>query len=125
MRISDWSSDVCSSDLSSAIGLTKVSLASSDLSAACGSAKPVGRSFSKFSALEKRVDKSSSTLAVGVFAADLTRSAKLRFLEVIDQPFTENIFRNSRVKAFTSSIARDFLAKIGRASCRERVCQYV
>src|SRR3546814_8941207 len=92
---------------SSAIGLTKVSLASSDLSAACGSAKPVGRSFSKFSALEKRVDKSSSTLAVGVFAADLTRSAKLRFLEVIDQPFTENIFRNSRVKAFTSSIARE------------------
>src|SRR3546814_2654603 len=58
---------------SSAIGLTKVSLASSDLSAACGSAKPVGCSFSKFSVLEMRVDKSRSVEQTSALQSPMRR----------------------------------------------------
>src|SRR3546814_10823093 len=78
MRISDWSSDVCSSDL--------------DARAGAGDGKGIFR----------RVDSGSG----GVF----------RRIQVLRRP-TE--LQKSSVFAAPSH------REIGRASCRERVCQYV
>src|SRR3546814_4419762 len=75
MRISDWSADVCSSDLSSS-----------------------GSSCSK----SKRVASASS-------------------LEIGFQPSSDS--GESAVRHF--GFGRSFQNQIGRASCRERVCQYV
>src|SRR3546814_8935658 len=79
MRISDWSSDVCSSDL--VTGVT------------------VG------------------LLAIGLVAAGFGTMAFLR------NTLVANLDEQLRLLA-ASDIA-DTVFKIGRASCRERVCQYV
>src|SRR3546814_28707 len=81
MRISDWSSDVCSSDL---LGL--VSLPASELTAAVQAL-------------------STHSLRVGL---------------------TQDLFAAGEDGAGIAQALRwSSPAKIGRASCRERVCQYV
>src|SRR3546814_10723919 len=81
MRISDWSSDVCSSDL-------------------------------------------AAIILVAVRLVDLALAAKLGFLG----PDAHAIRLDRTVAASLADRAVDEHAlrrKIGRASCRERVCQYV
>src|SRR3546814_3206817 len=81
MRISDWSSDVCSSDLK----------------------------------------------AAGLSADHHRHAAILQGLEELrDQRIAEHEARAPRMADAVCQVARDQpQAKIGRASCRERVCQYV
>src|SRR3546814_9127038 len=97
MRISDWSSDVCSSDLNlapSSIALT-------------------GQGFFDERDLEKRI-------AFGTdFTADTTRNLRGE-AQVSLQPF------QSMRASIGMNQTRDLVfPEIGRASCRERVCQYV
>src|SRR3546814_7803252 len=80
MRISDWSSDVCSSDLARGLG------------------KQIG-------ALLEDINSK----AQGLDSGDATR--------VCDQ------LKSIYGKAYHAEI--DAQSKLGRASCRERVCQYV
>src|SRR3546814_3734287 len=102
MRISDWSSDVCSSDLllisrararragsSSGVRLMRYSIG-------LRRGAPL---FEAFDLFEVEFDR-------GGAAEDRHRhlDARLFEIELLDQPVE---------------------AKIGRASCRERVCQYV
>src|SRR3546814_15016017 len=102
MRISDWRSDVCSSDL-------LVSEANVGLAKALGNFDPdLGFRFSTYSmwwiraALKDYVIYNTSLVKIGT-----THDQKRLF------------FRLRAIKAKLGSY------KIGRASCRERVCQYV
>src|SRR3546814_9465415 len=79
MRISDWSSDVCSSDLDE-VGLEIYA--------------PLG-------------------------LADRERAGKVA---VAEHPLHARQFPDF---VFISQSGRDAIGEIGRASCRERVCQYV
>src|SRR3546814_20817647 len=90
MRISDWSSDVCSSDLSTSHG-------------SCGPRWLVSAtSWTKASSPTSSATTERPSGAVGrwVTAVETTREA--------DMP----------------QHACSLIRKIGRASCRERVCQY-
>src|SRR3546814_19252592 len=98
MRISDWSSDVCSSDL------------------------PEG-------ALERRNhwEKTSHSLLVGAILhilyaeEDKTLARVASFLYDPQRPFTATLRRMMT----TNHLGTADEPEIGRASCRERVCQYV
>src|SRR3546814_3237188 len=86
MRISDWSSDVCSSDLASANALDDV--------------------------------KSRNTLVCGTLGTS--------------EPFSFQDPKTREVVGYEVDLCKEIanylgvkLEEIGRASCRERVCQYV
>src|SRR3546814_20261356 len=88
MRISDWSSDVCSSDLLGPSGVGKTHLA----------------------------------IALGYLAAQ--RAMKVRFTTAADLVLMlETAQRQGKLKEAMHRAVNVY--KIGRASCRERVCQYV
>src|SRR3546814_4801717 len=109
MRISDWSSDVCSSDLIRF--------------------KLDGRSVK----LDTRVhaargDLADLALAGVLFSAHYARAVELTCvaagapLLASDTPKARAVRELLRGESFH---ALDVTAEIGRASCRERVCQYV
>src|SRR3546814_8419441 len=99
MRISDWSSDVCSSDLLDA----------------------------EFNAVKLTTDQIRANLA-------LIRGTRLQISTRVimgehdraraDFESTGNDDPGKRL-AISDRARREALAKIGRASCRERVCQHV
>src|SRR3546814_4982733 len=88
MRISDWSSDVCSSDLDS----KKVTAASQELAAIAGQ-RPI-------------VTHARKSIATFKLREGMPIGAKVTL-------------RRERMYEFLDRL------EIGRASCRERVCQYV
>src|SRR3546814_5509924 len=98
MRISDWSSDVCSSDLT-----------------VCDGAMPGAR-------------QSDSVATMHVLLR--VRSWQLSLLQTVQARIVSRLMGQELV---VSSLFDDLSAihddnpvgKIGRASCRERVCQYV
>src|SRR3546814_3351888 len=98
MRISDWSSDVCSSDLMGAALMVKVL---DDLHAFAPEPQPgTGATYAA------KIDKSE---------------ARLDFL-------TSAVQVERQIRAFNPMPGAFFELEgeqIGRASCRERVCQYV
>src|SRR3546814_3803899 len=83
MRISDWSSDVCSSDLNLTITV-------GELEAGKSAAKP---------AQDDDGGKAQKSNALGLVVSDLPAARR----------------KELRIRG----------GEIGRASCRERVCQYV
>src|SRR3546814_11789748 len=104
MRISDWSSDVCSSDL--------IRPASSQVDDLLGE-------------IRLRAEKKERVLVTVLtkrMAEDLTdylheNGAKVRYMHSdVDTVERAEIIRDLRLGVFDA---------IGRASCRERVCQYV
>src|SRR3546814_8972414 len=104
MRISDWSSDVCSSDLYFSeipdrrqihVGAVGVSQSSSEVDA---------DTLSTPHAVDECDDRAAQPHSEYGFFLHDQRSSRLRST-------LRFVFTNSR--------------KIGRASCRERVCQYV
>src|SRR3546814_12429058 len=115
MRISDWSSDVCSSDLSPTV---------------VSAADAAGR---RHAALRRRCVQSmltahslgrspaGSMLMFGINArkpdvkAMAMERANLPYLQVYASDF----------HARDTELEQGLAAQIGRASCRERVCQYV
>src|SRR3546814_1812417 len=98
MRTSDWSSDVCSSDLKGGVGKTTTAVNLATAHAACG----------------KRVliidmdPQGNASTGLGVAADKRSHSVYQVLLDSL--PIGE---------AVTPTL------EIGRASCRERVCQYV
>src|SRR3546814_4740838 len=110
MRISDWSSDVCSSDLLDALAQVEAGLDFADEG-------DVGES-----------DESCANDAIAALEAEL--------VQVLAAPSGERLRDGVRLavtgppNAGKSSLGnklteRDVAIEIGRASCRERVCQYV
>src|SRR3546814_13286448 len=121
MRISDWSSDVCSSDLTES--LTKAG----DL---LGISQP---------AMSKYLRNTEDVLGYKLFIRKngrLRPSAEAELLIPFVTGIFDNVFsarraaldlRNNRAGRLTvaaiTTLASELL-QIGRASCRERVCQY-
>src|SRR3546814_10797153 len=101
MRISDWSSDVCSSDLNIGIRIVDLRIKKIDLPTDSRVIRDVYRRMSA-----QRQQVASRLRAEGEEQAQTIRSEADRERTVI-----------------LAEAERD--AQIGRASCRERVCQYV
>src|SRR3546814_19187308 len=98
MRISDWSSDVCSSDLF--VAFNPPSLVCFNVNGGNPNLRPF-KSTSYDISFEKYFSKTSA-LAVALFHKDLA----------------DWVIKFNTLADLTDQ-------KIGRASCRERVCQYV
>src|SRR3546814_14585174 len=103
MRISDWSSDVCSSDLSSLDGAPQTAGGLQRMKAA-EAVDHAGEGH-----LRRAIDGIDHDVGLGVDG-----------MALLDQPVEDLV----RVAALQQ---RPVVApgEIGRASCRERVCQYV
>src|SRR3546814_3719469 len=98
MRISDWSSDVCSSDLASV------------------QIRAIQKYFGGTQVIRGvDIDIEDGQFAVLVGPSGCGKSTLLRMLAGLEQITQGEILINGRV-------VND---EIGRASCRERVCQYV
>src|SRR3546814_14077914 len=113
MRISDWSSDVCSSDLacvgdSALLSLDDVALATAGGNLP-GLERALGRSFSEGNA------------PVTVLRAVARHLQRVHAVAGAGGAVDEAM-RRLRPPVFWKRAAA---FKIGRASCRERVCQYV
>src|SRR3546814_12495747 len=97
MRISDWSSDVCSSDLTTSKMHTAVKIDPAY------SAGPV-------------VHVNDASRAVGVVQNLLSGNARAHYAEEVRTEYRRMAEGRRR--------GRTDREQIGRASCRERVCQY-
>src|SRR3546814_3312324 len=100
MRISDWSSDVCSSDLRKTVRpVVELDLLPQELRLRLE--RPVGRERQRIA----RLERGGPSLAVDV----------------------DRFARAGRGLALEPAVHDDGvdIPEIGRASCRERVCQYV
>src|SRR3546814_3858544 len=89
MRISDWSSDVCSSDLVGGVDIER---------------------------------SSSNPTLTGDFAPF---NAHIKAQSYFDLAATVRIGDHYNLRVGVNNILDNDPPKIGRASCRERVCQYV
>src|SRR3546814_12755592 len=105
MRISDWSSDVCSSDLANLWNGTK--------------SRP-GRSVRGRKKLLPNGEIKYSDVFLDRRLGVMASVAKI-------DTYTERENLNASRSYDPTAVSPDLLAitKIGRASCRERVCQYV
>src|SRR3546814_6604429 len=90
MRISDWSSDVCSSDLEAAESMVTMNRYSITYARALVAATPIEQ---------------------------IVAGRRKSFKGLTDEQI-------ALMERETANLDREF-KKIGRASCRERVCQYV
>src|SRR3546814_12290478 len=99
MRISDWSSDVCSSDLRA--------------SSRQAIAAPIGPQVMPYRAWVRQPSGPLRPLTLGSRLASGTRTLSKNSAEVTD------------ARRLILCLISCALKQIGRASCRERVCQYV
>src|SRR3546814_8770124 len=131
MRISDWSSDVCSSDLACivigiAVDDTIQFLARFNADARAG-ADEAPAVASALSAVLRPVTLSTIALCSGflVFAGS-TLATQVQFgLLSAFTLFLAWMMNITLQQALGSKLRIGTLWEIGRASCRERVCQYV
>src|SRR3546814_13345409 len=100
MRISAWSSDVCSSDLPGADGNTGQWIVRD------GNRKP----------------RLVAQLLIQAFQQRASAGQHNALIDNVSRKLRRGIFQRD---AYTLHDRTDGFGKIGRASCRERVCQYV
>src|SRR3546814_14199039 len=106
MRISDWSSDVCSSDLSLRIDRKSVrgAVAGYAIIIADWTCRPF---------------RAHQTIGGDQIIVEAVPKLSMRLEPVLQHLFARPLERACRDVAAVGDI------EIGRASCRERVCQYV
>src|SRR3546814_20530496 len=105
MRISDWSSDVCSSDLNA-----KALVVAADAAAPFGVENQVGR------AVEAPAIAEPDRTFIGETAAGVG----IARLNADEGPFVDRL-----IVADHRIVLIGIVGQIGRAECRERVCQLV
>src|SRR3546814_10084085 len=110
MRISDWSSDVCSSDLFNL-------LAGQQLAVAFEYGHTVG--------LQQSRNPTGKVLNDLVLARDHGRNVHGHFASADAMNLEALVGFMKLVGAVQQRLGRNATYEIGRASCRERVCQYV
>src|SRR3546814_17478974 len=112
MRISDWSSDVCSSDLFDHI------VCESTYGDQTRKQYTIRQRRTLLQGEIREAIAAGGNLVIPVFALERTQELLLDIASLI------NAGRLPRVPVYIDSPLAG-RAKIGRASCRERVCQYV
>src|SRR3546814_13102760 len=118
MRISDWSSDVCSSDLKRDALRDQVQRREAEYSSA---AERVAAHEAQIHSYQAQAQAEQATLQVDV-ARYRAESESFKQSLAASQADTLHLRQVAdRAKEQIDSI----LMQIGRASCRERVCQYV
>src|SRR3546814_10570833 len=113
MRISDWSSDVCSSDLSACAGLVFVPKRELVVRQFAFVALSPEQAMAVIVSEDGSVENRVIDLPPGISAAVLTQAGN---------------YMSAMLSGLTLAEARARLGRpieIGRASCRERVCQNV
>src|SRR3546814_1304096 len=142
MRISDWSSDVCSSDLSRACHAKRIPLPATTRQQAAGSSHPSPQKEGEGNySLRLLAARNADDAGPGHFdQADVTHQVDERIYllrpasnlknEAVDRRVDDagaiDIGKAERLNpliAMTCDLHKR--KQIGRASCRERVCQYV
>src|SRR3546814_13761923 len=111
MRISDWSSDVCSSDLGIAKGENEIG----GLAGAAGGAEDRAIVFAQ------NLEPRSDIIGVAHGGHDAERGADEGGGDFGAQFLARIGLRSEAARL----VAAQSLGEIGRASCRERVCEYV
>src|SRR3546814_15364553 len=106
MRISDWSSDVCSSDLGVALRILAIPVEGG------------GFAFRLLAEVEGLQDVSISVDEINGKIVGILAQLDLSAIEAV-------AVGRSNVAVDEHRLADPACRKIGRASCRERVCQYV
>src|SRR3546814_15090901 len=114
MRISDWSSDVCSSDLTVPRGSAR------QLDQAVAAAKAAQPAWAGLPIEERRGKLLVLADAVRANADGLARMLVREQGKPLPEARVEVAFTEGLISYFAS-----IDVQIGRASCRERVCQYV
>src|SRR3546814_9977321 len=132
MRISDWSSDVCSSDLEEPgrEELGEVDLDRLGEGAEGGDAEmvqthqPTTVSRSRSGEHESQASRSSADSASEAFLprSSSTKSSTMSWSE---RPGARRALGRPEREPFAGAKDSTNVCEIGRASCRERVCQYV
>src|SRR3546814_17442542 len=116
MRISDWSSDVCSSDL-----LYRPGAQTSALVVALGLALTLFVTLAGIqTSLDAEISRTVPKTAPNLFVLDIPSGQETRFREVVGEDA-----RNPELNIVPVLRGTIVSYEIGRASCRERVCQYV
>src|SRR3546814_7497004 len=151
MRISDWSSDVCSSDLAGSLAVLlrrkeRIEDAAEDLgrypAAGIGNREHdviARRHFGIFAGIElveilvRGLDRETTPVRHGVELVDGKIGERRFYLrrigdrdpELVRQHHLDLDLLAERAPQQASSAGDQIVEEIGRASCRERVCQYV
>src|SRR3546814_12035702 len=113
MRISDWSSDVCSSDLLvPLVEALKMPIVPIGVGAQAATYRRIQLPAGTKRFLAAVADRCHSVGVRGHYSAEVLHDAGIKNVSVIGCP---SVFRSLQPTQ----------KKIGRASCRERVCQYV
>src|SRR3546814_6254904 len=115
MRISDWSSDVCSSDLRD---FQSFGIFPDDWAAFPGAAREGMPTNIKYTDYQLERERIGGIASLDWRPSDTTHL----WARGLYSKFTENEYSQRFRLDFATQAQRD---KIGRASCRERVCQYV
>src|SRR3546814_20065108 len=119
MRISDWSSDVCSSDLwfrvvAVAIGVLAWGPAQAQA--------PGGRVSEVVVQGAQRIDPATVRSYMLIQPGDTVDADRLdRSLKAL---FATGLFADVTIRRHGDTLVVNVVATIGRASCRERECQY-
>src|SRR3546814_13748500 len=141
MRISDWSSDVCSSDLTASstfVFAGSHSAAISSRKRATSAASGVSALFAAGAVTARRdIDlhrpRNPAAVDVGQLAIDLARILRLlelhqrvgEIIEAVGRALAVGHLLVIIVESDRGEAGLAFVEKIGSASCRERVCQSV
>src|SRR3546814_16943012 len=112
MRISDWSSDVCSSDLLGEILFDKLGLK--------GGRKGKSGDWSTDQNELERLERDGVPIARQILEWRQLAKLKSTYTDALQQQINET---TGRVHTSYSLVGAQ--TELGRASCRDRVCQYV
>src|SRR3546814_20481937 len=111
MRISDWSSDVCSSDLLVEAG--KIA------------AKGVEALGQEGVAFARKSFEDTSAALKGYTAIKTPADFFKLYAENSKKAFDAEVAQTSKTSELVVKLTNESFAQSGRAPCRERVCQYV
>src|SRR3546814_18878133 len=120
MRISDWSSDVCSSDLDPTIEVSGAERRAFEDDRLVRAARALGEigAWREQSAFLRALAQQASSPADHVLAGQLAKQIGRPALGVM-------IGRSAQANSLDAAEVSGFPTEIGRASCRERGCTYV
>src|SRR3546814_14687847 len=120
MRISDWSSDVCSSDLSTDARAIDVVAEITNLRSTCSEGDQLYTE-ATFTVNARRSDAGAARQVTLPYYSAVVRGGNAVVAKRVGQVVLD--FPAGQYRATTTAKAGSYVNQIGRASGRERVCQ--